>query len=228
MDSITDRIALIYENEKLDRHINENEKLDQRKFAKIVGLNEGSFRNLLSKGGYPSMDTILRIIAKFPKYSVEWLLTGEGSMIKCDPLNVGDDLFSRIKKQGLVPFFSDAQMRKRNYDLDVLFREEEPDGFIKIPGINVDVFFTVSGFGMEPKIFSGDTIGAVRFENIEKPDPDKIYLIVTNDDRMIKNLERDENESDFLWAVSPNHPRFKIYVGEIRRIFQIVFIGRSV
>jgi hypothetical protein len=55
---------------------------------------------------------------------------------------------------------------------------------------------------MEPKIYAGDTIGIVQMNNWEKIDPDKIYLIITIYDRMIKKLEIDEFDTDILWAIS--------------------------
>jgi hypothetical protein len=62
----------------------------------------------------------------------------------------------------------------------------------------------------------------------EKLDPDKLYLIVTVYDRMIKHLQQDETDTDILWGISTNHPRIKIIKNDISNIYRVVWAGRLV
>ena len=81
---------------------------------------------------------------------------------------------------------------------------------------------------MEPKIYAGDIIGVATVHNWERIDPDKIYMIVTIYDRMIKRLQLDETDHEIIWAISENYPRIKLYRNEILNIYRVVWTGRSV
>jgi hypothetical protein len=37
-----------------------------------------------------------------------------------------------------------------------------------------------------------------------------------------KHIEMDDENSDILWAISPNYKKFKIYVEDIIKILQVV------
>jgi len=114
------------------------------------------------------------------------------------------------------------------YDLAVIEKNEEPESWIKFPGIIAEAWFPIIGCSMEPKIYAGDTLGVVKIEHWEKVDPDKIYLVITIYDRMIKQLVVDENSNEYLWAVSLNHPRIKVLYSEIITIYRVVWAGRLV
>ena len=76
--------------------------------------------------------------------------------------------------------------------------------------------------GMEPEVFAGDIVGVVRVEAYDKISPDAIYMIVTNDARMIKHCYIDENNPELLWCVSPNYPSFPINRADICAMFRVV------
>ena len=83
-------------------------------------------------------------------------------------------------------------------------------------------YFPVSGTSMEPEIHSGDIVGVNRVESLREVDPDKIYMIVTNESRMIKRCHSDENDDSIMWCVSPNYPAFKIKKNDICAMFHVV------
>lgn len=72
-------------------------------------------------------------------------------------------------------------------------QRENPESWIKFPGVDADGWFPVIGCSMEPKIFAGDIVGVKQIDNWERTDPYKTYMIITQDDRMIKHLETDDN-----------------------------------
>lgn len=79
---------------------------------------------------------------------------------------------------------------------------------------------------MQPEINSGDTVGVVPVDKWDMVDPDKTYLIVTNDDRMIKHLAIDEKDDEILWCISPNYPKFPIRKEDIKAVYRVTFHGR--
>ncbi len=77
---------------------------------------------------------------------------------------------------------------------------------------------------MEPEISTGALIGVRKINNWETLNTERIYLIITQEDRMIKRIEHDEDDDTILWCVSPNYPRFKIYKADIIEIQRVCFV----
>jgi transcriptional regulator with XRE-family HTH domain len=51
-------------------------------FAEIIGVQRSSISHFLSGRNNPSLDVMRKILTSFPKISGDWLVTGEGSMLK--------------------------------------------------------------------------------------------------------------------------------------------------
>lgn len=60
----------------------ESENMSPAKFADEIGVQRSSISHILSDRNKPSYDFIQKVLSKFPGISVEWLLTGKGTMIK--------------------------------------------------------------------------------------------------------------------------------------------------
>jgi transcriptional regulator with XRE-family HTH domain len=64
-------------------------QLSAAEFAKIVGVNPSGVSHILSgRRNYLSIETILKIVQRFPEIDLDWLITGSGSM-KRDPEDMG-------------------------------------------------------------------------------------------------------------------------------------------
>lgn len=60
-----------------------------RKFCEVVGIANGAFTKIKSVGS----ENILKIFYAFPDINLEWLITGQGSMLKSAP-PVADNKFA--------------------------------------------------------------------------------------------------------------------------------------
>lgn len=61
-----------------------NEGLSVRKFESLIGVSEGVISKALRNSTDISAKVLISIKEKFPQYSSEWLLTGEGPMYKSE------------------------------------------------------------------------------------------------------------------------------------------------
>jgi phage repressor protein C with HTH and peptisase S24 domain len=193
-------------------------------FAAFLGIAPQTLSSWYSRN---SIDYEL-LYAKCVDVDANWLLTGEGDMLRKNDLQQLSFSVSEFKQKGYAPYYSEMLVSAGQYDLATIIQIEEPESWIKMPGLTVDGWFPIIGCSMEPKVYAGDTIGVTQIDNWEKLDPDKIYLIITHDDRMIKHLEVDEANPNILWAVSENYKRFKIPTEDIIRIFRVVFAGKFI
>ncbi len=129
-----------------------------------------------------------------------------------------------ILPKGAVPY----------YDLPVsagksLFEIEGArkfDGYaLGLPGIGyADAILPVRGFSMQPEVKEGAIIGVRSIERWDTLNTQHKYLIITREDRMVKYIEHDLERDDILWCLSPNHPKFKIYIEDIIEVHRVTFV----
>lgn len=133
------------------------------------------------------------------------------------------ELEEKPSKNG-IPFYESLPASAGH--LDVIIQDAHPTGWINIPGVTAKALFPVVGCSMKPEINPGDVIGITQIDIWETVDPDKTYLIITNEDRMIKHLAIDEVDDSILWCISPNYPKFKISKEDIKFIYRVSFCGK--
>ena len=186
--------------------------LNVNRASKIFGIPQRTMNRQVNEDGKIAMDLMYAILDAFPEISPLWLILGEGEMFReCD---VMQDCVS-------APFFSDLPVSaglRDSFDPSM----EKANGYISLPSQKANFYFPVSGTSMEPEVFSGDIVGVVRVGLYDKISPESIYMIVTNENRMIKHCYIDENNPELLWCVSPNYPSFPINRADICAMFRVV------
>lgn len=193
-----------------------------RGFASEINFNYSTLNNYLS-GRRATIDSSLpeAILRTFGNISAEWLMSGRGEMFKSDANKI------IINKEGKgIPYYADLPVSAGQ--LDVVLQSAEPSGHLDIPGVEAAALFPVVGCSMKPDINPGDVIGITQLDAWDIVDPDKVYLVITNDERMIKHLAIDETDDSVIWCISPNYPKFKINKSDIKYIYRVSFCGKLI
>lgn len=196
----------------------EESNISQAKFEKAAGLSNGYINNLKRS---PSANKLQSIFNAFPDINPDWLLTGSGEMYLSDALQPHTEKQSKND----IPFYETLPVSAGQ--LEVVIQDALPTGFISIPGVHAIALFPVIGCSMLPRIKPGDIIGVDAVNSWDELDPDKIYLIVTNEDRMIKHLQSDASDPEILWAISDNaaFTKFKLSKSSIKYIYRVTYHG---
>ncbi|MDR2914954.1 MAG: S24 family peptidase [Tannerella sp.] len=197
-------------------------KIGKRKFEEKIGVASGRFS---SKSLTITSDVIEKLCEEFPSLNLDWLITGKGSMEKDGKTNIVTHDYADEYFRGGSPFYSELPVSAGESG-ELIPAEEVPSGYIKIPGISPLAYFPVVGFSMRPEINPGDVIGVVTVNSWDRVDPDKTYMIITHEERMIKHLRVDNEREDILWCFSPNYKDFILPKEDIRAIYHVVFTGR--
>ena len=207
---------------KIDRFDNymEYRGLNDNKVTVQLGLSVGTLGKSRKEGRDLSDRVIEQILNFYTDLNKVWLLTGEGEMLKSSTPII------RESDESGIPFYKDMPVSAGAADLQLMDGNERQAGFIQIAGIKGKYAFPVVGCSMEPVIHPGDIIVVDPMDRYETIDPDKIYMIITDTDRMIKHIEMDENDNEKLWCVSPNYKRFAIQKADVKGIYRITFYGR--
>ncbi|TXE18587.1 hypothetical protein ES692_05970 [Psychroserpens burtonensis] len=125
MNSIVERIA----------HVAHDTRLNDRQFEMKIGKSTGYLNSIKKRDSYPSVEVILDIVKCFPKYSLEWLMTGKGEMIVSDRNNMvqefgadyskpANDFLPALEKYitAIVEKTIEAPINELNHDLLKLLR----------------------------------------------------------------------------------------------------------
>ncbi len=188
-------------------------QLNANSASRLLGIPQRTLNRQVNENGKVGMELVSAILNNFSDISPRWLVLGEGSVFSSRD--------SEAERMNYAPFYSDLPVSAGRKDMfDPMM--ETPSGFISMPQWHAEFYFPVSGASMEPEIHSGDIVGVNRLESLNEIDPEKIYMIVTNESRMIKRCYSDEKNIELLWCVSPNYPAFTINKKDICAVFHVV------
>lgn len=156
--NINDRILYIIENQ-----FNGNKK----KFAEKIGFAPQVISNIVSgRKSKPSYDVLEAIITSFVYISPEWLLTGNGDMLRdkstvvSKPVATYRKTKDGIKEQQNIPLFNlEATMGLIPYENGNGLDNNKIDDYLSIPDLpEADGAMRASGDSMYPLLKSGDII----------------------------------------------------------------------
>lgn len=192
-------------------------------FFSIIEVSPSNFRSKSLKSEVGG-DVIAKISSLYPDINPSWLLLGEEPMLKESGIEKhilapGDTI-----PKGAIPYW-DLPVSAGHSIIDVI-GSKDPVGYIKnLPGIEMtEAILPITGMSMEPEISNGAIIGVRKIDNWETLNTERIYLIITHDDRMIKRIEYDNEDPAILWCLSPNYAKFKIYKNDIIEVQRVCFV----
>ncbi len=219
-------------NQRVDIIIKELYGGNKRAFATASNIAPTVVENIVGKRrGNPSYEVLEKIICANENIEAEWLVTGRGQMLKSEvnsniKIFVPEDLPKVVGNLYRAPIYESYPVSAGKMGLAEM-RDEKPNGYAytTLPGVT---FFPVVGCSFEPIIYAGEYIGVIRLNSWDRFDTEKIYFIVTHEERMLKRLRVDENRGDILWCVSPNFREFTILKEDILHINHVFFHGKMV
>ena len=203
--------------------------VSEREFASVVGVGQRSVNYYFKGEQKPSLEFLSKLALAYPTVNIDWLITGEGEMLKSNKsvsIFLPENLPKQVGKLYLAPIYESYPVSAGNMGLSAV-RDDKPDGYAytAMPGV---IFFPVVGCSFEPIIKAGNYIGTVKVDSWDRVDTEKIYFILTREERMIKRLRVDKSDNNILWCVSPNFHEFKIMKEDVIEISHVFFYGMMV
>ena len=202
--------------------------ISKRDFYAKIGVSRGT---LESKTGITE-DVVTKFFATYPEVSVEWLMTGEGEMLKNSPLYKEKNKKNIDKEEKNAEVSYNPAIGKPYYDVDFLGGFNEivnsqvtiPTNNIVIQGFEkADFWCNVTGPSMEPKINHGDII-ALHKCTLEDIQYGEIYAVVLDTLRTIKILRRssDPKKLRFVPINTTDYDEQEYPVERIMNVFEVI------
>ena len=199
MDSIKRRIL----------HLLSENSLSVNRASRLLGLPQRTLNRQLNEDGNVSMELICALQRYFPELSIDWIVSGEGSMYK-----------THAPDEVALPYYDTLPVSAGVRDV-VDGAPEVPTGYISIPNAKADFLFPVKGTSMQPEINPGDIVGVKIIDTLQALDCRKIYMIVTREERMIKRCCSHPDNPELLLCTSPNYPDFTLRKEDILSLYEV-------
>lgn len=225
-------------------YISESKGITREKFFEDLGITYGNFKGKAKEKALSS-DVLAKIITKYPEISSEWLLTGNGKMLKSEgatevintprveiiePIKVeGRSLMPKVvvvddDDNDRIPLVSvKAQAGYlEGYD-DSNYIEELPT--YSLPEMRNGTYrmFQVSGFSMYPTLQDGSYVIGKFVEDWEWLGDNRVCVVVTERDGVIvKRVTNRAREKGFLYCKSDNrdYKHIKVMLEDIKEIWE--------
>lgn len=182
----------------------------QASFERKAGISNGYVNNL--KGSIGS-SIINKISAAYPELNIDWLLTGEGSMLKT-ALSVRDgvivvtpDVIREGDYTGTLVYDIDAVCGTDSRN--IAFTQEMIIGSVNLPGIkSTSHIITASGDSMQPRICNGDRIAIREIHDMRVLIYGQIYMIITEEYRLLKTVKRHKTDPNNMIVLASSNPDY--------------------
>lgn len=175
-------------------------KLSVREFERLIGVSEGVINKTIARNTGLKAETIQKIVEKFPQISLNWILLGEGEMLKSDDKPVAKQTDNPNEGIPLIPV--EAMAGALTCDNTIL--EYECDRYVIPMFKGADFLIPVKGSSMYPKYSSGDIVACQRVDMSNLFFQwNKVYVIDTDQGALIKRIKPGHDENHIL-IVSDN------------------------
>lgn len=166
------------------------------------------------------------IYSKCVDVSFDWLLTGEGAMLRTNDVSTPEPLPSINQEYKGAPYYNVDFIG--GFEFVSNDQTQLPDYYINYPPYNKPgvMWCNLTGHSMEPEISNGDVIALKEVRSpIEYLPAGEIYGIITDDYRTVKRI-RPGAQKGFVRLIPANKsPEFceqEIPVEMIRRVFAVL------
>ena len=198
---------------------------NKAQFANKIGVTPQTISTWISRNTFD----IEKIFAQCEGISAEWLLTGNGVMLKQDSLALRlPDVASALKELGLddnikpIPLVNELSVAGfGNFDFSI--QEQDIKEYYVVPKFRfrkIDFMIEISGSSMYPKYNSGDVIACTIIRESQFIQWNKCHVIATREQGILVKRIREGDDKDHILAISDNkeYPPFEIPKEEITGI----------
>lgn len=190
-------------------------------FASLIGVSEANVRNY-KNGVMPKAD-FLEKIARCFDININWLLTGEGNMLRTEPekenIPVAHPSDSPTEGIPLIPISAMAGA----FTGEQTVLEYECERFVVPTFKGAEFLISVKGSSMYPKYNSGDIVACKRLpmDNIFFQ-WNKVYVLDTDQGPLIKRVKPGSDKEHVL-IVSDNE-RYEPFELPLNRIYHVALV----
>ena len=188
--------------------------LTQDIIAKRFGVTKQAINSLLTGRKPFGKQNAIKWANEFG-LNAGWLLTGEGEMVKQSTKTVVE-----VAEYGTPVYDIDATCG--NLSRPIVFTDEHIIGHVNLPNVSpTAAIIRANGDSMEPHIHDGDWIAVREVFNFNELYYGQVYLVITEELRLLKYLRKDDDEQNYVILRSENdrYDDIRLAKSSIRSLF---------
>lgn len=190
------------------------QKVGRNKFEEQIGVSIGY---LSTKSATITSDVIEKTIKSYPNLSIEWLITGQGGMLKSNTITTQGQTRPRIPLAAAAGSLTEA-----SEGVTIADCEQMPIVQL-IP--SYDFTITLKGDSLYPKYESGDEVACKRIDQTSFIQWGKLHVLDTSQGIVAKRIY-DDGDKIRCVSYNPEYPDFSIDKREIYSISLVVGLIR--
>lgn len=198
-------------------------KMTPAEFERNTGLSNGYLRNIKNSIG---VDKISNIVSVYPDLNLEWLITGNGEMLKSNhtsSIPSPAQLQISINTKPRIPYTAAAGSITHAVEGITEAQCEQIPVINAFP--NYDFTIIIKGDSMEPKYEGGDEVACKRVDGTSFIQWGKVHVLDTAQGIVIKRIYEDGDKIKCV-SYNPDYPPFSIDKSEIYSISLVVGLLR--
>jgi phage repressor protein C with HTH and peptisase S24 domain len=222
MSNIKERILTIPEKKGISKEY----------FFSQIGMTYGNFKGK-SKNTPINSNAIVDILSIYPDISIDWLVTGSGSMIKSlDPVGLVQEpvsAYGMVNKDSIplvngnaIGGFGGSQFSIDKIDVKEYYVVP------KFKNKKIDFMIEVEGSSMYPKYNSGDVVACRIINESNFIQWNKAHVVATRDQGILLKRIKPGKETDVVTLISDNkdYDPFNVSMQEITGMAIVVGVIR--
>lgn len=189
-------------------------RLSINKFSEICGIN----KSVVSRISETTARATLRKIEESTDLNIDWLLTGDGEMLRAETKERTDDNKQYVP---LIPASAFAG-GVEGFAPDSIILDKCEMVVTPIPGAQYAI--TITGDSMEPRFPNGARAYIKRINEVAFMPWGHVVILDTENGAFIKEIYPDTDDDGFVWAksINPKYPPLHIPKSSIYRVFRVL------
>jgi phage repressor protein C with HTH and peptisase S24 domain len=199
-------------------------EMQQAELAEKLNIHKNTMANYERGERFPDVNVLLKILDVFPDIAPGWLLTGDGSKRKSEPVREGFVMFSEMQ----IDVDHGCQIEGKQVVDFISFKEEWLQSVLRVPKNHLTLL-TVRGDSMSPTLNDGDIVLVdVRAARVTDS---ALYVLEMEDSFLVKRIQKKLDGSVVIKNENPlyeaeNLPRDK--VPSLKVAGRIVWYGKRI
>ena len=212
-----------------------NEGITIGALERSIGASKGVLSRAINNGTDIQSKWLQTLVDNYPQYSTDWLLTGNGPMLKDNVNSNSEILIKKVEDNSnagipLIPVDAIAGFPATDSTCAYI---ESCDRYIipEFQNKGADFIIRVSGDSMIPLYYSGDLIACHKIKDIRFFQWGTVYVLETSQGVLVKRVMESIEHNDCILCASENdtiHRPFLLPKDDIRSMSTIVGLIRLV
>ncbi len=212
-----------------------NEGITIGALERSIGASKGVLSRAINNGTDIQSKWLQTLVDNYPQYSTDWLLTGNGPMLKDNVNSNSEILIKKVEDNSnagipLIPVDAIAGFPATDSTCAYI---ESCDRYIipEFQNKGADFLIRVSGDSMIPLYYSGDLIACHKIKDIRFFQWGTVYVLETSQGVLVKRVMESIEHNDCILCASENdtiHRPFLLPKDDIRSMSTIVGLIRLV